>query len=172
MTKAKVLKLLEQTDFPINKGRTNILKKGQTHSKSMVLGNTLRWLLVSAWLKPFIPRTPWGGRLCAPLAATEGQGGLARWSLMIAGAGRPFGGRHGHVGGHLGGFGGGGVPFPIVRRLYGRYLFRSVPARYLRKVPLKKRESFLCIICIEKDTLTFVLKNTTTKILLLKNSYT
>ena len=89
--------------------------------------NTLRWLLVSAWLKPFIPRTPWGGRLCAPLAATEGQGGLARWSLMIAGAGRPFGGRHGHVGGHLGGFGGGGVPFPIVRRLYGRYLFRSVP---------------------------------------------
>ena len=91
---------------------------------------------------------------------------------MIAGAGRPFGGRHGHVGGHLGGFGGGGVPFPIVRRLYGRYFFRSVPARYLRKVPLKKRESFLCIICIEKDTLTFVLKNTTTKILLLKNSYT
>ena len=38
MTKSKVLKLLEETDFPINKGRTNILKKGQTHSKSMVLG--------------------------------------------------------------------------------------------------------------------------------------
>ena len=27
MTKAKLLKLLEETDFPINKGRTNILKK-------------------------------------------------------------------------------------------------------------------------------------------------
>jgi len=38
MTKAKLLKLLEETDFPINKGRTNILKKGQTHSQSMVLG--------------------------------------------------------------------------------------------------------------------------------------
>ena len=134
--------------------------------------NTLRWLLVRTWFTSRIPWTPWGGRLCAPLAATEGQGGLARWSLMIAGAERPFGGRHGHVGGHLGGFGGGGVPFPIVRRLYGRYLCRSVPGRYLQKVPLKKRESFLCIICIEKDTLIFVLKNTTTKILLLKNSYT
>ena len=30
---------------------------------------------------------------------------------MIAGAGHPFEGRHGHVGGHLGGFGGGG-PIP------------------------------------------------------------
>ena len=38
VTKSAMLKLLEETDFPINKGRTNILKKGQTHSKSMVLG--------------------------------------------------------------------------------------------------------------------------------------
>ena len=38
VTKSSMLKLLEQTDIPINKGRTNILKKGQKHSKSMVLG--------------------------------------------------------------------------------------------------------------------------------------
>ena len=38
VTKTSMLKLLEQTDIPINKGRTNILKKGQKHSKSMVLG--------------------------------------------------------------------------------------------------------------------------------------
>eukprot|EP01052_Picozoa_sp_SAG31_P069341 SAG31_NODE_28157_length_414_cov_2.009524_1_plen_30_part_10 len=29
VTKSAMLKLLEQTEFPINKGRTNILKKGQ-----------------------------------------------------------------------------------------------------------------------------------------------
>ena len=38
VTKSSMLKLLEQSDIPINKGRTNILKKGQKHSRSMVLG--------------------------------------------------------------------------------------------------------------------------------------
>ena len=38
VTKSEMLKILEATDFPINKGRTNVLKKGQTHSQSMVLG--------------------------------------------------------------------------------------------------------------------------------------
>ena len=33
-----MLKLLRETRFPKNKGRTNILNKGQTHSLSMVLG--------------------------------------------------------------------------------------------------------------------------------------
>jgi hypothetical protein len=33
-----MLQLLEATLFPKNKGRTNILQPGQTHSKSMVLG--------------------------------------------------------------------------------------------------------------------------------------
>ena len=38
VTKSEMLKILEATDFPINKGRINVLKKGQTHSQSMVLG--------------------------------------------------------------------------------------------------------------------------------------
>ena len=38
MNKSKMLKLLRETRFPKNKGRTNILNKGQTHSLSMVLG--------------------------------------------------------------------------------------------------------------------------------------
>ena len=38
VTKKEMLKILEATDFPKNKGRTNILKKGQTYSRSMVLG--------------------------------------------------------------------------------------------------------------------------------------
>ena len=38
VTKKEMLQILEATDFPINKGRTNILKKGQTYSHSMVLG--------------------------------------------------------------------------------------------------------------------------------------
>ena len=38
VTKSAMLKLLEQTDIPINKGSTNILKKGQKYSRSMVLG--------------------------------------------------------------------------------------------------------------------------------------
>ena len=75
---------------------------------------------------------------------------------MIAGAGRPFGGRHGHVGGHLGGFGGGGSLFSIVRRLYGRYFPGRYPAGTCKKYLSKNRGSFLCIICIEKDTLIFV----------------
>ena len=38
VTKSSMLKLLEQSDIPINKGRTNILKKVKKHSRSMVLG--------------------------------------------------------------------------------------------------------------------------------------
>ena len=38
VNKREMLKILNETEFPINTGRTNILKKGQTHSKSMVLG--------------------------------------------------------------------------------------------------------------------------------------
>jgi hypothetical protein len=38
MNNAAMLKMLRETDFPKNKGRTNILNKGQTHSLSMVLG--------------------------------------------------------------------------------------------------------------------------------------
>ena len=33
-----MLKILQATDFPKNTGRTNVLKKGQTFSQSMVLG--------------------------------------------------------------------------------------------------------------------------------------
>ena len=33
-----MLKILEATEFPKNKGRTNNLQPGQTFSKSMVLG--------------------------------------------------------------------------------------------------------------------------------------
>ena len=87
----------------------------------------------------------------------------------VRGAARPCGGS---FGGHLGW----GVPVLNSKEAAPPVLLpvgtRSVPGLYLRKVTLKKKESFLCIICIEKDTLTFVLKNTTTKILLLKNSYT
>ena len=36
-----MLNILEATDLPINKGRTNILKKGHAPSKSMVLGKVL-----------------------------------------------------------------------------------------------------------------------------------
>ena len=38
VTKKQMLALLEATEFPKNKGRTNILNKGQTYSHSMVLG--------------------------------------------------------------------------------------------------------------------------------------
>eukprot|EP01047_Picozoa_sp_COSAG01_P074615 COSAG01_NODE_12521_length_1726_cov_1.043024_1_plen_44_part_00 len=38
VTKKEMLALLEATEFPKNKGRTNILNKGQTYSQSMVLG--------------------------------------------------------------------------------------------------------------------------------------
>ena len=38
VSKKEMLAILQATDFPKNKGRTNILKKGQTHSESMVLG--------------------------------------------------------------------------------------------------------------------------------------
>ena len=38
VTKKTMLELLEATEFPKNKGRTNVLKKGQTYSHSMVLG--------------------------------------------------------------------------------------------------------------------------------------
>ena len=38
VSKKEMLKILEATDFPKNKGRTNVLKKGQTYSQSMVLG--------------------------------------------------------------------------------------------------------------------------------------
>ena len=38
VTKSEMLKLLQATDFPKNTGRTNVLKKGQTFSQSMVLG--------------------------------------------------------------------------------------------------------------------------------------
>jgi hypothetical protein len=38
MDKTKMLKELRATRFPKNKGRTNILNKGQTYSLSMVLG--------------------------------------------------------------------------------------------------------------------------------------
>ena len=38
VSKKSMLAMLEQTHIPDNKGRTNILKKGQTSSKSMVLG--------------------------------------------------------------------------------------------------------------------------------------
>eukprot|EP01051_Picozoa_sp_SAG22_P007308 SAG22_NODE_510_length_9598_cov_6.080114_2_plen_81_part_00 len=42
VTKKEMLKILEATDIPVNKGRTNILKKGQAPSKSMVLGKVLK----------------------------------------------------------------------------------------------------------------------------------
>ena len=42
VTKSEMLKILEATDVPVNKGRTNILKKGQAPSKSMVLGKVLK----------------------------------------------------------------------------------------------------------------------------------
>jgi len=38
VTKSEMLKLLQATEFPKNTGRTNVLKKGQTYSHSMVLG--------------------------------------------------------------------------------------------------------------------------------------
>ena len=38
VSKREMLNLLESTEFPKNTGRTNVLKKGQTHSESMVLG--------------------------------------------------------------------------------------------------------------------------------------
>ena len=38
VTKSEMLKILQATDFPKNTGRTNVLKKGQTFSQSMVLG--------------------------------------------------------------------------------------------------------------------------------------
>ena len=38
VSKSEMLKLLNETEFPKNTGRKNVLKKGQTHSKSMVLG--------------------------------------------------------------------------------------------------------------------------------------
>eukprot|EP01051_Picozoa_sp_SAG22_P014985 SAG22_NODE_1897_length_3356_cov_3.577832_4_plen_77_part_01 len=34
--------MLEATDVPINKGRTNILKKGQAPSRSIVFGKVLK----------------------------------------------------------------------------------------------------------------------------------
>ena len=42
--KKEMLAILEATDVPVNKGRTNILKKGQALSslKSMVLGTVLK----------------------------------------------------------------------------------------------------------------------------------
>ena len=38
VSKSEMLKLLQATDFPKNKGRTNVLKGKQTYSQSMVLG--------------------------------------------------------------------------------------------------------------------------------------
>ena len=38
LTSNDMLKILESTDFPKNKGRTNNLQRGQTYSESMVLG--------------------------------------------------------------------------------------------------------------------------------------
>ena len=38
VTKSEMLKILQATEFPKNTGRTNVLKKGQTFSQSMVLG--------------------------------------------------------------------------------------------------------------------------------------
>jgi hypothetical protein len=38
VTKSEMLKLLQATEFPKNTGRTNVLKKGQLYSHSMVLG--------------------------------------------------------------------------------------------------------------------------------------
>jgi hypothetical protein len=38
LTNNDMLKILESTDFPKNKGRTNNLQPGQTYSESMVLG--------------------------------------------------------------------------------------------------------------------------------------
>ena len=39
LSKKDMLKILEATEFPKNKGRTNNLQHGQTFSKSMVVGN-------------------------------------------------------------------------------------------------------------------------------------
>lgn len=52
MDKTKMLKELRATRFPKNKGRTNILNKGQTYSLSMVLGKVrqLYWLSWLFWL--------------------------------------------------------------------------------------------------------------------------
>ena len=85
MDKTKMLKELRATRFPKNKGRTNILNKGQTYSLSMVLGK-VRQLYSSCNGKVCKVASKWNKKYPELLKGEQGTAQTARPQVSVRGS--------------------------------------------------------------------------------------